>query len=79
MTTRNEKILGVSMEENISTLEWPFSIFLKENDISLGFSSQTKPYLSDDDQQSFYNAYIRPHLQYSSVITGNLTKLNIKK
>ena len=32
-----------------------------------------------DDKLLFYNAYIRPHIEYCSVIWGNSTNLNIKK
>ena len=32
-----------------------------------------------DDKFLFYNAYIRPHLEYCSVIWGNSTNLNIQK
>ena len=32
-----------------------------------------------DDKLLFYNAYIRPHIEYCSAIWGNSTNLNIKK
>ena len=32
-----------------------------------------------DDKLLFYNSYIRPHLEYCSVIWGNSTNLNIQK
>ena len=32
-----------------------------------------------DDKLLFYNAYIRPHLEYCSVIWGNPTTFNIQK
>ena len=35
--------------------------------------------LSVDDKLLFYNAYIRPRLEYCSVIWGNSTNLNIQK
>ena len=35
--------------------------------------------LSVDDKLLFYNAYIRPHIEYCSVIWGNSANLNIKK
>ena len=74
----NEKILGVQIEEN---LLWNshFQYISKKIASSLWLLSQIKLFLSVDDKLLFYNAYIRPHLEYCSVIWGNSTNLNIKK
>ena len=74
----NEKILGVQIEEN---LIWNghFQYISKKIASSLWLLSQIKSFLSVDDKLLFYNAYIRPHLEYCSVIWGNSTNLNIQK
>ena len=74
----NEKILGVQIEEN---LLWNSHFQYISNTIasSLWLLSQIKLFLSVDDKLLFYNAYIRPHIEYCSVIWGNSTNLNIKK
>ena len=74
----NEKILGVQIEEN---LLWNshFQYISKKIASSLWLLSQIKSFLSVDDKLLFYNAYIRPHIEYCSVIWGNSTNLNIKK
>ena len=74
----NEKILGVQIEEN---LIWNghFQYISKKIASSLWLLSQIKSFLSVDDKLLFYDAYIRPHLEYCSVIWGNLTNLNIQK
>ena len=46
---------------------------------SLWLLSQIKSFLLVDDILLFDNAYIRPHIEYCSVIWGNSTNLNIKK
>ena len=46
---------------------------------TLWLLSQLKSFLSVDDKLQFYNAYIRPHIEYCIVIWGNSTNLNIKK
>ena len=38
-----------------------------------------RPFLSIDDNLLFYNAYIRPHLDYCCVVWGNSTNYNIQK
>ena len=47
--------------------------------MSLWLLSQIKSFLSVDDKLLFYNAYIRPHLEYCSVIWGNSTNVNTQK
>ena len=74
----NEKILGIQIED---TLVWNehFKYISKKIAPSLWLLSQIKTFLSVDDKLLFYNAYIRPHLEYCSVIWGNSTTFNIQK
>ena len=41
--------------------------------------SQIKSFLSTEGKLLFYNAYIKPHLDYCSAIWGNSTNFNIQK
>ena len=74
----NEKILGINIDEN---LVWNghYQYISKKIASSLWLLSQIKSFLSVDDKLLFYNAYIRPHLEYCSVIWGNSTNVNIQK
>ena len=40
--------------------------------------TQIKTFLSKEDKLLFYNAYIRPHIDYCSAIWGNSTNFNIE-
>ena len=75
----NEKILGVQIEENLLWNSHFQYISRKKIASSLWLLSQIKSFSSVDDKLLFYNAYIRPHIEYCSVIWGNSTNLNIKK
>ena len=68
-----EKILGINIDEN---LVWNGHY---QYISTLWLLSQIKSFLTVDDKLLFYNAYIRPHLQYCSVIWGNSTNINIQK
>ena len=74
----NEKILGINIDEN---LVWNghYQYISKKIASSFWLLSQIKSFLSVDDKLLFYNAYIRPHLEYCSVIWGNSTNVNIQK
>ena len=74
----NEKFLGIQIE---NTLVWNehFKYISKKIASSIWRLSQIKTFLSVDDKLLFYNAYIRPHLEYCSVIWGNSTTFNIQK
>ena len=72
-----EKVLGIQIED---TLVWNehFKYISKKIASGLWLLSQIKSFLSVDDKLLFYNAYIRPHLEYCSVIWGNSANFNIK-
>lgn len=76
--TNTDKILGVHINEN---LIWnaQFQFVVKKVSSHLWLLSRISSYLSVEDRLLFYNAYIRPHLDYCSIIWGNSTSCNINK
>ena len=76
--TSNEKVLGVHIDEN---LLWNghFQYISKKISSHLWLLSQIKSFLSKEDKLLFYNAYIRQHIDYCSVIWRNSTNFNIEK
>ena len=74
----NEKVLGVHIDEH---LLWNrhFQYISKKISSHLWLLSQIKSFLSKEDKLLFYNAYIRPHIDYCSDIWGNSTNFNIEK
>ena len=76
--TSNEKVLGVHIDEN---LLWNghFQYISKKISSHLWLLLQIKSFLSKEDKLLFYNAYIRPNIDYCSVIWGNSTNFNIEK
>ena len=76
--TSNEKVLGVHIDDN---LLWNghFQYISEQISSHLWLLSQIKSFVSKEDKLLFYNAYIRPHIGYGSVIWGNSTNFNIEK
>ena len=73
--TNNEKLFRVHIEEN---LRWNvhFQYISKKLSSNLWLLSQIRSFLSINDPFLFYNAYIRPHLDYCCVVWGNSTNYN---
>ena len=76
--TNTDKILGVHINENL-TWNAQFQFVVKKVSSHLWLLSRISSYLSVEDRLLFYNAYIRPHLDYCSIIWGNSTSYNINK
>ena len=76
--TKGDKILGANIDEN---LIWDshYKFIVKKVSTHLWLLSQISSYLSDKDRLLFYNAYIRPHFDYCSVIWGSSTCSNTDK
>ncbi|MCG7869794.1 MAG: hypothetical protein JAY74_25915 [Candidatus Thiodiazotropha taylori] len=74
----NDKILGINIDEN---LIWnsQYQQVVKKVSSHLWLLSQISSYLTIEYRLLFYNAYIRPHFDYCSVIWGNSTCFNINK
>ena len=76
--TKGDKILGANIDEN---LIWDshYKYIVKKVSTHLWLLSQISSYLSVKDRLLFYNAYIRPHFDYCSVIRGSSTCSNTDK
>lgn len=72
----NEKVLGINIDEN---LIWNthFAYVSKKVSSNLWLLSKIKIYLSLEHRLLFYNAYIKPHFDYCSIIWGSSTNSNI--
>ena len=73
-----DKILGVYVDENLLWNE-QFRHISKKLSSSLWLLSKIRSYLSTDHRILFYNAYIKPHIEYCSVVWCNTSNNNINK
>ena len=73
-----DKILGVCVDENLLWNE-QFHHISKKLSSSLWLLSKIRSYLSTDHRILFYNAYIKPHIEYCSVVWCNKSNNNINK
>ena len=76
--TRADKILGVYVDDN---LLWNnhFQHVSKKISSYLWLLSKIRSYLSVEHRLMFYNAYIRPHLEYCCTVWSNTSSRNINK
>ena len=76
--TRGHKILGVQVDEN---LMWNnhFQLVSKKVSSHLWLLSKLRSYLSVEHKLLFYNAYVKPHLEYCSVLWSNTPNYNINR
>ena len=70
--TEGDKILGANIDENLIGIRI-ISTLLRKVSTHSWLLSQISSYLSVKDRLLFYNAYIRPHFDYCSVIWGSST------
>ena len=76
--SNTEKVLGVYIDENF-IWNTHFTYVSKKVSSNLWLLSQIKNYLSLEHRLIFYNAYIKTHFDYCSIVWGNSTKNNINK
>ncbi|MCG7879537.1 MAG: reverse transcriptase domain-containing protein [Candidatus Thiodiazotropha endolucinida] len=76
--TSKEKVLGVHIEDNLLWNDH-FLYISKKLSSYLWLLTQIKTSLSIEDKLLFYNAYIRPHLDYCCAVWGNTTHFNVQK
>ena len=76
--TTCDKILGVHVDKN---LMWnnQFQHISRKLSSYLWLLSKIRSYLSKDHRLLFYKAYIKPHLEYCSVVWCNASNSNINK
>ena len=76
--SNNEKVLGVYTDENF-IWNTHFTYVTKKVSSNLWLLSQIKNYLSLEHRLLFYNAYIKTHFDYCSIVWGNSSNNNINK
>ena len=74
--TSCEKVLGVHIDDNL-TWTSHFQHVSKKISTYLWLLSQIRSYLPIRHRMTFYNAYIKPHLEYCCVIWGNSFNSNM--
>ena len=76
--TAGHKILGVQVDEN---LMWNnhFQLVSKKVSSHLWLLSKIQSYLSVEHRLLFYNAYVKPHFEYCSVVWSNTSNYNINR
>ena len=76
--TSCDKILGIHVDHN---LNWHnhFKFLSKKISSYLWLLSKIRTYVSIDHRLLFYNAYIKPHFDYCSMIWSNSSNVNINK
>ncbi|MEW8547445.1 MAG: reverse transcriptase family protein [Candidatus Thiodiazotropha sp.] len=76
--TCSDKILGVHIDENLMWND-QFQFLTRKVSSNLWLLSQIRSYLSIEHRLLFYNAYIKTHFDYCSIIWGNSSNINLSK
>ena len=76
--TTCDKILGIHVDNNL-TWNNHFNFLSKKLSSHLWLLSKVRIYLSIEHRVLFYNAYIKPHIDYCSSIWSNTSSSNISK
>ena len=76
--TTCDKILGIQVDENL-TWNSHFNFLSKKLSSYMWLLSKIRTYLSTEHRLLFYNAYIKPHLDYCSLIWSNTSNLKLNK
>ena len=76
--TTCDKILGIHVDNNL-TWNNHFNFLSKKLSSHLWLLSKVRIYLSIEHRVLFYNAYIKPHIDYCSLIWSNTSSSNISK
>ena len=76
--TTGDKILGIHVDNNLS---WNnhFNFLSKKLSSYMWLLSKIRIYLSTEHRVLFYNAYIKPHIDYCSLIWSNSSNANTNK
>ena len=76
--TTCDKILGIQVDDNL-TWNSHFNFLSKKLSSYMWLLSKVRIYLSTEHRVLFYNAYIKPHLDYCSLIWSNTSNKKINK
>ena len=76
--TTSDKVLGIYVDNNL-TWNNHFNFLPKKLSTYMWLLSKIRTFLSIDHRVLFYNAYIKPHLDYCSLIWSNTSNVNINK
>ena len=76
--TSCDKILGIHVDNNL-TWTTHFNFLSKKLSSYMWLLSKIRTYLTTEHRVLFYNAYIKPHIDYCSLIWGNTSHININK
>ena len=76
--TTCDKILGIQVDDNL-TWNSHFNFVSKKLSLYMWLLSKVRTYLSTEYRVLFYYAYIKPHLDYCSLIWSNTSNININK
>ena len=76
--TTSDKVLGIYVDNNL-TWNNHFNFLSKKLSTYMWLLSKIRTFLSIDHRVLFYNAYIKPHLDYCSLIWSNTSNVNINK
>lgn len=74
-TVRYEKVLGVSVDQNLSWTEHVKYLSKKINS-SIWLLSKIKHFLSLSHRVQFYRSYIQPHIDFCNIVWGNTSEGN---
>ena len=78
MISTCDKILGVYVDENLLWNEH-FNHISKTLSTNLRLLNKIRSFLSSKHRLLFYNAYVKPHIEYCSVVWRNASNSNINK
>ena len=76
--TTSDKVLGIYVDNNL-TWNNHFNFLSKKLSTYMWLLSKIRTFLSIDHRVLFYNAYIKPHLDYCSLIWSNTSNVNLNK
>ena len=76
--TTSDKVLGIYVDNNL-TWNNHFNFLSKKLSTYMWLLSKIRTFLSIDHRVLFYNAYIKPNLDYCSLIWSNTSNVNINR
>ena len=76
--TTCDKVLGIHVDNNL-TWNNHLNFLSKKLSSFMWLLSKIRTYLSTEHRVLFYNAYIKPHIDYCSLIWSNTSNTNINK